>query len=63
MRMVIYSNCGRLACTTEENYNARIQNARLIQNCSMFNSPMEIIEYYCKYFGSEPDDFIVKVKE
>ena len=59
MKMVIFKRCGKYACTTETNYNARIQNARLIQDCSAFESPMEIIEYYCRYFGSKKDDFTV----
>ncbi len=57
--MVIYRECGRLKVTTEGNYNAIIRNARKVQDCGEFETPTEIIEYYCKYFGSNETDFIV----
>ena len=59
MKMVIYKVLGVYHCTTEENYNARIQNERRIQRLWDFNSAEEIIEYYCKYFNSKPEDFTV----
>lgn len=60
MRMVIYKHLGEFRVTTEENYNARIQNARAIHNLSDFSSAEEIIKYFCKYCGSKPEDFIIK---
>ncbi len=59
MKIVIYKVNGIWHTTTEENYNARIQNARAIHKMQDFNSAEEIIEYYCKYFKSQPEDFIV----
>lgn len=57
--MVIYGSLGGLKCTTKENYYSAIQDARKIMDCKDFENPQEIIEYYCKYFHSKPEDFIV----
>ena len=57
--MVIYNNLGTWCCTTKENYYARIQNTRAIKRLEDFNSPEEIIAYYCKHFGSMPEDFTI----
>ena len=59
-KYVIYRECGRLKVTPESNYRAFIRNARLVQDCSAFGSPAEIIAYYVKWFGSHETDFIVK---
>lgn len=59
MKIVIYKAGGIYYTTTEENYKARIQNARTIHELIGFNSAEEIIEYYCKYFGSKTEDFII----
>lgn len=59
MKTVIYKVEGIYYTTTEENYAAGIQNARAIHKMQDFNSPQEIIEYYCKYFGSKTEDFII----
>ena len=59
MKTVIYKRLGDYYTTNEENYNARIQNARAIHKMQGFKSPQEIIEYYCTYCGSKPEDFIV----
>ena len=59
MKMVIYKIFNVYHCTTEENYNARVQNARAIKKLADFENAEEIIEYYCKYFNSKPEDFIV----
>lgn len=56
---VIYKASGIYYVTTEENYKARIQNARAIHKMQDFNSAEEIIEYYCKHFGSKAEDFII----
>ena len=59
MKMIIYKIDGIYYVTTEENYKARIQNARAIYKMQDFNSAEEIIEYYCKYCGSKTEDFII----
>lgn len=59
MKTVIYKVAGIYHTTTEANYNARIQNARLIHKMQDFSSAQEIIDYYCVYFNSQPQDFIV----
>ena len=59
MKMVIYKAGGNYYVTSEENYNARIQNARGIHQMQDFDSAEEIIEYFCTYFGSKAEDFII----
>lgn len=59
MKTVIYQAQGIYYATTEENYNARIQDARAIHKMQDFNSAEGIVEYYCKYFGSKTEDFII----
>lgn len=59
MKTVIYKAGGIYYATTEENYKARIQNARAIHKLEDFNSAEEIIDYYCTYFGSKTEDFII----
>lgn len=55
--MIIYKVMGEYRCTTKENYSARIQDARKIQNLKDFETAEQIIDYYCKYFGCKPSDF------
>lgn len=59
MKTVIYQAEGIYYTTTEENYAAGIQNARAIHKMQDFNSAEEIINYFCKYFGSKTEDFII----
>lgn len=59
MKMVIYWAGGNYYVTSEENYNAQIQNARAIHQMKDFDSAKEIIEYYCTHFGSKAEDFII----
>ena len=59
MKTIIYKELGIYKTTTEENYNARIQNARRIHTWNDFNSAEEIIDYYIKYFKATREDFIV----
>ena len=59
MKTVIYKVQGIYHTTSEDNYKARIQNARAIHKLPDFESTDEIIEYYCKYFGSQREDFII----
>jgi len=58
-KQVIYKTLSGYAITPESNYYAYIQNARKVNNFTGANNPDEIIEYYCKYFGSKPDEFII----
>lgn len=60
MKLVIYKQSGKLKVTPEDNYSYWIQDARKIQDCSAFESPAEVIEYYCTWCGSAKSDFIVK---
>ncbi len=57
MAMVIYKVMGEYRCTTKENYNAPVQDVRRIQNLKDFETAEQIVEYYCKHFGSKPADF------
>ena len=59
MKLVIYKALGTICVTTEENYNARIQNARAIHKLDAFDSVEEVIAYYCNHFGSKVEDFII----
>lgn len=59
MKMVIYKSLGTYCVTTEENYNARIQDARAIHRLEAFDSAEEVIKYYCTHFGSKADDFTI----
>lgn len=59
MEMVIYKGLSGWMVTTKQNYCARIQDARKITDCSAFNNPDEIIEYYCKWFNSKKEEFTV----
>lgn len=60
MKLVIFKHGNALCVTPEDNYNARIMNARKVQNCADFGNAQEIIDYYVRWFGSKPNDFIVK---
>lgn len=60
MKLVIFKHGNTLSVTPENNYKARIMDARKIQSCAEFEDAQEIIEYYVRWFGSSPDDFIVK---
>lgn len=60
MKTVVYKDFfGDFCMTSEENYNARIRNARKIQKLSGFQSAEQVIDYCCKYCGKNPSDFIV----
>ena len=59
MKTVIFKTLKGYATTSEENYNSRIRNERKVTDCSAFGSTTEIIDYYCKYFGSKPEEFII----
>ena len=60
MKTVIYKANGVYYTTSETNYKARIKNARAIHKMADFDSAEEIINYFCKYFGSKPEDFIIQ---
>ena len=59
MKTVIYKSGGIYYTTTEENYNAKVQNARAIHKMQDFETAEEIIDYYCLFFGSSREDFII----
>lgn len=59
MKRVIYKSFGVYCVTTEENYNAPIQDANKICRMENFSNPEEIINYYCTYCGSKQEDFII----
>lgn len=60
MKMVIYKALGVYCVTTEDNYNAHIQDARKIKRLDDFDNANEVVEYFCTHFGSKPEDFIIK---
>lgn len=57
---VIYKSLGNLKIAPIENYNISPQNARKILDCSAFDTPQEVIEYFRKYYDAEHDEFIIK---
>lgn len=59
MKTVIYKSLGRFCTTPLTNFNAPVQNARLIHKLDNFNSATEVIEYYCKWFSAKEEDFII----
>lgn len=59
MKTVIYKENGIYKTTNEENYNAKIQNARQIHDMEGFESAEEIKTYYIKWFNCTENDFIV----
>ena len=60
-KYVIYKVLGKYKGTPESNYNARIQNARAIQDLSSFKSAKDIMDYFIKYgWADSYDEFIVK---
>ena len=59
--LIIFNFCGILAVTTKENYNKRIMDERKVTKLKDFESPAEIIEYYCKYFNCKQSDFEILV--
>ena len=62
MKSVIYKANGTYYVTTEENYRARIQNARAIYRLD-FESAEGIVEYLCKYCGYKTEDLIIIAEE
>ena len=59
MKTVIYKKLGDFYTTPEDNFNANLTNARLVHKAENFETPEEIIEYYCKWFSSTREDFII----
>ena len=45
--------------TSKENYDRRIKDARKIYKMYGFSTVQEIIDYWQKYFGVQPEDFII----
>ena len=58
-KTIIFKQLGTLKTTSEDNFNARIWDARKIQKWDGFTTPDEIISYSVKYFNANPNDFIV----
>lgn len=58
-KYIIYKTAFGYKGTTEENYNARIQNARKIKDFSAFDNTNDIIECLVKYCGIEHDNIII----
>jgi len=58
-KLVIAKDFGGYYVTPESNYNAAIRNERKITRMPEFESAEEIIEYFCKYFGNSPEDFVI----
>ena len=59
MKQVIYKSIFGLCSTTEDNYNAKIQDANKIQKWEGFESVEEIIDYATKYLKQSKEDFII----
>lgn len=57
--LVIYKGLAGFCVTTQDNYNSRIMNANKVTDCSDFENPEQIIEYYCKWFNAKREDFTV----
>lgn len=62
-KLVIYGAPGAYKVTPESNYNRQFADSRAITNCSDFESPEEIINYFCKYFKRSSQDFVNRVTE
>lgn len=59
MKNVIFRRNGALYMTSEENYNARIEDARKVTNLKDFNSFEEVVQYMCKWYNDAvEDDFV-----
>ena len=58
--LVIYKDLAGYKVTDLDNYNARIMDANKVTDCSDFETPEQIIDYFCKYFGKSNAEFIVK---
>lgn len=59
MKNVIYKTIFGYFITTEENYNAKIPDSNLIQKCYDFDNAQDIVNYFCKYLGHNPKEFII----
>lgn len=57
MKLVIYKVLDGYNVTSKQNYNAYIMDARKVRHLTNFKTPEDIIDYYCKWFGSKPEDF------
>lgn len=58
-RYIIYKTFTGIKGTTESNYNAHIQNARLIKNFNMFDNVQDVQDYIIKYFGYTSNNIII----
>ena len=60
-RLIIYRDLGGLKVTPESNYESRIRNERKVKDCSQFDNPHEIVEYYIRWFGVDRSEIMVNV--
>ena len=58
--LVIYKDVSGYKVTGIDNYNARIMDANKVTDCSDFETPEQIVDYFCKYFGKSSNEFVVK---
>ena len=58
--LVIYKDFSGYKVTDLDNYNARIMDANKVTDLSGFETPEQIIDYYCKYCFKNRNEFIVK---
>ena len=58
-KYVVYKKNGSYYGTPISNYNAKIQNARLITDLSNFNSAEEVVEYLIQYTNLNREDIVV----
>ena len=60
MKMIIAKHGNDYVVTTQKNYFAYVQDAHKIQRLSINEwTPAEIIDYYCKYFHCQEEDFTI----
>lgn len=58
-KMVLYKTISGYEMTTAANYQATIQNARLITKLYEFETVQEILDYYEKYFKIPASDIYI----
>ena len=58
-KTVLYKEFGEIKSTSEDNYNARIQNSFKITTWKDFESFEQVIDYCIRYCKSSKENFIV----
>lgn len=59
MKSVIFKEDGCFYITPDYNFYREKRNTRLLLKRDNFESAQEIIDYYCKWFDSDENNFIV----